>query len=117
MTNGTRSGAWDTLDPTKSHACTLIIETFPPILMLRLTQVTALALALVGLASSPAGAQGRARLGPVDGLDLPPLDTGRVAIATTAPDFTLESRDGGTITLSQFRGRKNVVLVFYRGHW
>jgi cytochrome oxidase Cu insertion factor (SCO1/SenC/PrrC family) len=62
-------------------------------------------------------AQGRPRLGPADGAGLPPIDTGRVAVGTIAPDFTLESKDGGTVTLSQFRGKKTVVLVFYRGHW
>ncbi|MPZ77608.1 MAG: redoxin domain-containing protein [Deltaproteobacteria bacterium] len=34
-----------------------------------------------------------------------------------APDFTLEDSDGKNITLSDYRGKKNVVLVFYRGHW
>lgn len=57
------------------------------------------------------------KLGPADGAGLPALDTGRVAIGTVAPDFTLEAKDGGTVTLSQFRGKKTVVLVFYRGHW
>lgn len=62
-------------------------------------------------------AQVVAKLGPVDSAGLPALDTLRVAIGTVAPDFTLEAKDGGTITLSQFRGKKTVVLVFYRGHW
>lgn len=80
-------------------------------------------LAVLAAAASPmpnlAGAQGRGTiaLGPKDGAGLPPLDTGRVAVGTVAPDFTLEAKDGGTVTLSQFRGGKNVVLVFYRGHW
>ena len=56
-------------------------------------------------------------LGPKDGAGLPPTDIGRVAVGNSAPDFTLESKDGVTITLSSFRGRKDVVLVFYRGHW
>lgn len=30
-----------------------------------------------------------------------------------APDFSLSNQHGETVTLSQFRGRKNVVLVFY----
>lgn len=30
-----------------------------------------------------------------------------------APDFTLESRTGEKVSLSQFRGSKNVVLYFY----
>lgn len=62
-------------------------------------------------------AQTPPKLGPVDGVGLPPIDTVRVAVGTLAPDFTLESKDGGTVTLSQFRGKKAVVLVFYRGHW
>jgi len=56
-------------------------------------------------------------LGPKDGAGLPPTDLGRVAVGSPAPDFTLESKDGGTATLSSFHDRKNVVLVFYRGHW
>lgn len=32
-----------------------------------------------------------------------------------APDFTLQDIDGQSVTLSQFRGRKNVLLVFNRG--
>ncbi len=74
--------------------------------------------AALGAASALAGAQARpGALGPKDGPLVPPNDTGRVAIGTMAPDFTLETKDGGTVTLSQFRDRKNVVLVFYRGHW
>lgn len=56
-------------------------------------------------------------LGPKDGLDLPAIDLERVAVGTMAPDFSLETLDGDTLTLSQFRGAKEVVLVFYRGHW
>jgi cytochrome oxidase Cu insertion factor (SCO1/SenC/PrrC family) len=56
-------------------------------------------------------------LGPKDGLDLPPADLDRVKAGSLAPDFTLESKDGHAVTLSDFRGNKNVILVFYRGHW
>ena len=56
-------------------------------------------------------------LGPTDGRDLAPADTGRVAVGDEAPDFTLASYDQGPLTLSEFRGEKDVVLVFYRGHW
>jgi cytochrome oxidase Cu insertion factor (SCO1/SenC/PrrC family) len=62
-------------------------------------------------------AQVRPALGPKDGAGLPPIDLARVAVGSPAPDFTLESKDGTTVTLSSLRGRKNVVLVFYRGHW
>ena len=57
------------------------------------------------------------RLGPLDSSDLPGVDTGRVAVGDVAPDFSLMSYAGTVTTLSDFRGEKNVVLVFYRGHW
>lgn len=56
-------------------------------------------------------------LGPADGHDLPGVDLERIRVGEPAPDFTLESFDQGTLTLSDFRGEQNVVLVFYRGHW
>ena len=57
------------------------------------------------------------RLGPHDGLDLPGVDTGRVAVGDIAPDFSLMTYAGRVTTLSDFRGEKNVVLVFFRGYW
>ena len=56
-------------------------------------------------------------LGPADGHDLPATDLERVAVGTEAPLFALESFDGETVDLAEYRGMKNVVLVFYRGHW
>jgi hypothetical protein len=70
--------------------------------------------ALALLAWAPLSAQ---QLGPADGRELPAVDTGRVKVGDMAPDFTLESLQDGPITLSQYRGSKNVILVFYRGHW
>ena len=55
--------------------------------------------------------------GPADGHDLPPDDLERVAVGDLAPDFTALALGGEPYTLSEFRGSKNVVLVFYRGHW
>ncbi len=40
-----------------------------------------------------------------------------VAIGETAPDFTLTDQAGRSHTLSAERGKRPVVLVFYRGHW
>jgi cytochrome oxidase Cu insertion factor (SCO1/SenC/PrrC family) len=60
---------------------------------------------------------GATPLGPVDGDGLAPTDLERVKVGDPAPDFTLEAETGTPVTLSQFRGQKNVVLVFYRGHW
>jgi len=37
----------------------------------------------------------------------------KVNVGDTAPDFTLTSQKGENVTLSQFRGKKNVVLYFY----
>lgn len=67
--------------------------------------------------ASSVEAQSRMALGPNDGRDLPPTDIERVAVGAPAPDFTLAKMGGGTTTLSSFRGRKSVVLVFYRGYW
>lgn len=57
------------------------------------------------------------QLGPKDGANLKPTDLERVKVGDRAPDFALENMDGRRISLSDFRGKKNVVLVFYRGHW
>jgi cytochrome oxidase Cu insertion factor (SCO1/SenC/PrrC family) len=68
---------------------------------------------LVLFAHSPAFAQ----LGPKDGTDLSATDLDRVKVGQPAPDFTLEDMDGKNVTLSDLRGKKTVVLVFYRGYW
>lgn len=36
-----------------------------------------------------------------------------LAVGATAPDFTLKDQNGQGVSLSEFRGQKNVVLVFY----
>ncbi len=38
-------------------------------------------------------------------------------VGQEAPDFTLPATTGGTITLSQYRGQKIVVLAFYVLDW
>ena len=73
-------------------------------------------LALVALLTTVSAARAQ-DLGPADGHDLPPTDIERVAVGDEAPLFALESFDRGAVSLSGFRGDKNVVLVFYRGHW
>jgi cytochrome oxidase Cu insertion factor (SCO1/SenC/PrrC family) len=44
------------------------------------------------------------------GKNAEPLDVG-----DCAPDFKLDDHDGKLFTLSEARGKENVVLVFYRG--
>lgn len=46
-------------------------------------------------------------------LQTPALTTPVPPVGSLAPDFSLPSNSGQTITLSSFQGHKNVVLVFY----
>ena len=57
------------------------------------------------------------QLGPKDGAKLTPTELERVKVGDKAPDFTLQNMDGKRVSLSDFAGKKNVLLVFYRGHW
>ena len=36
-------------------------------------------------------------------------------VGTAAPDFSVKTANGDTVKLSSFKGKKNVVLVFYQG--
>ena len=77
------------------------------------TQFFLAAALAIGLGSTTVLAQ----LGPKDGPDLAATDLNRIKVGQTAPDFSLENADGNVITLADFRGKKTVVLVFYRGYW
>ena len=39
----------------------------------------------------------------------------KVEINTRAPDFSLEDFHGNTVSLSEFSGKKNILIVFNRG--
>ena len=43
----------------------------------------------------------------------PAFPATQLKVGDTAPDFTLPSTHGGDVTLSEFRGKQNVVLAFY----
>ena len=58
-----------------------------------------------------------AQTGPRDENKQSATDLDRVKVGQPAPDFTLEDSDGKNVSLTDYRGKKNVVLVFYRGHW
>lgn len=45
------------------------------------------------------------------------ITTTELKVGDMAPDFTLKDQDEKDITLSSFRGRKNVVLAFYPLDW
>lgn len=40
-----------------------------------------------------------------------------IKVGDIAPDFTLKDQDQNDVTLSSFRGKKNVVLAFYPLDW
>jgi len=43
----------------------------------------------------------------------PPPPSSTLKVGDLAPEFTLPATDGAKVTLSQFRGKKNVVLAFF----
>ena len=69
-----------------------------------------LAVAVIAEAQQP-------QLGPLDGIGLSPTDIDRVQVGQVAPDFRLIDEQGTIHQLSQYRGKKNIVLVVYRGYW
>jgi hypothetical protein len=40
-----------------------------------------------------------------------------LVVGRPAPDFTLPDAGGRRVTLSEYHGKKPVLLVFYRGYW
>jgi hypothetical protein len=69
---------------------------------------TALALSLVLLA---AGAMFNFVLARI------PTAQTTLQIGEQAPDFALTDAAGRPVTLADYRGKKPVIMVFYRGHW
>jgi len=80
-------------------------------------RITIITLAMFMLIAASLTAPAQTKLGPKDGESLPAADLNRVKAGDTAPDFTLEDQDGKPVTLSDYRGKKTVALVFYRGYW
>jgi len=69
-----------------------------------------------GTADQDSGPEAPA-FGPADGRELSGMDLERIQVGDEAPDFTLSSFSGEPVTLSDYQGESNVLLVFYRGHW
>lgn len=78
-----------------------------------LVRILILFLFVLSMAPAPVFAQ----LGPKDGAGLPATELERVKVGQAAPDFALEESGGKIIALSDFRAKKSVILVFYRGYW
>ena len=56
----------------------------------------------------------------VTGNSQSPTDSMRgspIGIGDIAPDFTLQDQNNNRVALSDARGKRPVVLVFYRGYW
>ena len=71
----------------------------------QLVSLSALVLLLGVFLVGASAAQSQAKAGP------PPEPTSKVG--ETAPDFTLLDQNRKEVKLSDFRGKKNVVLAFY----
>jgi hypothetical protein len=56
-------------------------------------------------------------IGGIFGLMRLPAAPDALPVRAAAPDFTLPDQDGKPVTLSSFRSRGPVLLVFYRGFW
>jgi cytochrome oxidase Cu insertion factor (SCO1/SenC/PrrC family) len=63
--------------------------------------------ASANVANSPGGAQAGAASQP------PSAPQTHLKVGDRAPDFELTDTEGQTVRLSDFRGKKNVVLAFY----
>lgn len=48
---------------------------------------------------------------------VPPPARPALVVGQSAPDFTLPDAAGRPVRLTDYRGQKPVVLVFYRGYW
>lgn len=82
-------------------------------------KITALAIGVILLAWAPAWSQSNKLKDGVYPLGkLKPVDSRlKVKTGQEAPDFTLPSVSGKSVTLSGFRGKKNVVLSFVPAAW
>ncbi len=87
--------------------------------MRRSTRVVAVIVALTALSASPVLALSEAfKENIYNPGKLKPIDSElKVKVGEPAPDFTLPAVSGAKITLSRFRGKKNVVISFVPAAW
>jgi cytochrome oxidase Cu insertion factor (SCO1/SenC/PrrC family) len=73
----------------------------------------ALCILFLFAAASIAAAQPTPTQSPSPAKPSPPAPHTNLKVGQAAPDFTLPATDGKTYKLSDFKGKKNVVLAFY----
>lgn len=79
-----------------------------------LVAVTLLFFAMVPLMSSAGVPEGELyEVGPLKPVD----STLKVKVGDTAPDFTLRAVSGGTVSLGDYAGKKNVMISFVPAAW
>ena len=82
-----------------------------------LLALTLMALSLFGLtcrkSQQPAGAGGPAAAQANSASQQPSAPQTQLKVGDRAPDFELTDTEGQKVRLSDFRGKKNVVLAFY----
>ena len=54
---------------------------------------------------------------PAPSIDPRITDLERIKEGTAAPDFALEDINSNIVRLSDYKGKKNVILIFYRGYF
>ena len=69
----------------------------------------------VELSPTPSSPEAYQPVSPIQPEDKPTPKAANQASGQVAPDFTLDSVQGESVTLSDFRDESYVVLVFYRG--
>jgi len=72
------------------------------------SRIAILALSVFALVLPRSGSQLQAQADKKEGPPEPAIKVGDMA-----PDFTLTDQNGNKVTLSSFRGKKNVALAFY----
>jgi cytochrome oxidase Cu insertion factor (SCO1/SenC/PrrC family) len=78
------------------------------------TILSAVAVSLLGVsafAQTPAAPSSASQAKPAAQAEAPPEP--KYKVGDTVPDFTLKDQNRQDVTLSSFRGKKNVVLAFY----
>ena len=91
-------------------------------LLTRLTPILTLALLIAtttacGSAAPPTPTEPPTAAAPIETASPETISNEAAPPAKTAPPLALSNAAGETVTLNDYRGRQNIVLIFYRGFW